>query len=68
MNTRKVTKERVNITLDKEIVKRLKRSKSKTSTLINHLLYKHFSLVPQASSREAFQALRIKIYKEYKLC
>ncbi|MCA9459144.1 MAG: hypothetical protein KC550_01190, partial [Nanoarchaeota archaeon] len=45
-------KEKITITLDKELVNRLKSSNTKISTLINHLLYKHYSQVslPQSQS------------------
>ncbi len=45
MIKRKITKKKIMISLDKAIVKRLKASKTKTSTLINTLLLRHYSLL-----------------------
>ena len=52
----KITKKKVTITLDNEIVNKLNKSKLKSSTLIIHLLYKHFSQDSIHLSQNAFRA------------
>ncbi len=49
----KKSKEKLHISLDVELVKRLRNSKIKASTLINGLLWKHFSPISHLPSFEA---------------
>jgi hypothetical protein len=42
----KQSKEKIHISLDKELVKRLKKGKNKPPRIINELLWKHYSQVP----------------------
>ena len=49
----KQSKEKILISLDKELVKRLRNTKIKASTLINGLLWKHYSQIPHHQSFEA---------------
>jgi len=56
MEKRKITKEKVLISLDKELVNRLRRSKTKTSTLINSLLWKHYSPPSSLQSEMPYKA------------
>ena len=49
----KITKEKINISLDKELVQRLRNSRIKASSLINNLLWKHYSQVLTLQSQLA---------------
>ncbi|MCB9370238.1 hypothetical protein H6501_01435 [Candidatus Woesearchaeota archaeon] len=49
----KQAKEKILISLDKELVKRLRNGKIRASIVINGLLWKHYSQIPYPSSFEA---------------